>query len=74
MCLLDQHLPDMLGTQLRAQLSKLATCQNATFAAVTGEVGDDDVARLLDEGFDLHVPKPVQLSALDALIRSVSAA
>jgi CheY-like chemotaxis protein len=50
------------------QLKDMAALSDARFAAMTGFGQESDVARSLEQGFDLHLTKPVQLPMLDTLL------
>ncbi|WCM86476.1 response regulator [Acidovorax sp. NCPPB 3576] len=63
--LVDQQLPDMLGTQLVPQLRAAAAGRPCIAIAITG-LGVADRAQLT--GFDHVLAKPLAFDAFDALI------
>ena len=68
--LLDIQLPGINGFQVLAKLRAMGT--RVPVVAVTASVMDHDRRRIMDEGFDAYVPKPVNirelLATLDRLI------
>jgi CheY-like chemotaxis protein len=69
--LLDIGLPGMDGYQVARQLREmLATC-NPTLVALTGFGTEEDRRMSLAAGFDQHLVKPVDLTALEQLLTPV---
>lgn len=66
--LIDIAMPGADGFAVLRQLKKTKALQGASCAAMTGFGQESDVARSLDQGFDLHLTKPVQLPLLDSLL------
>ncbi len=66
--LLDVGLPDADGYDVARWIRAEQTGRHTLLAAMTGWVGDDDRSAADDAGFDLHLPKPVDLQTLRALI------
>jgi PAS domain S-box-containing protein len=66
--LIDIAMPGADGFAVLRQLKLTKALGHACFAAMTGFGQESDVARSLDQGFDLHLTKPVQLPLLDALL------
>jgi CheY-like chemotaxis protein len=66
--LVDLAMPGADGFAVLRQLKRTKALGGACFAAMTGFGQENDVARSLEEGFDLHLTKPVQLPLLDALL------
>ena len=61
-------MPGVDGFAVLRQLKGTKALEHACFAAMTGFGQESDVARSLDQGFDLHLTKPVQLPLLDTLL------
>jgi PAS domain S-box-containing protein len=70
--LLDLGLPGIDGFEVARRLRSTETTATKTvLVAVTGWGGKDDKRRTRDAGFDFHLTKPIQLSAiLDILART----
>jgi signal transduction histidine kinase len=74
-CLLDIGLPGMDGYELAQRLRQQAGERTSRpsrplrLIAVTGYGQDSDRQRAAQAGFDSHMTKPVDLMALDALLR-----
>ena len=68
-CLLDIGLPGMDGYELAQRLRQQAGRRPLRLIAVTGYGQDGDRRRAADAGFDNHLTKPVDLMALDGLLR-----
>jgi len=68
--LVDQQLPDMLGTQLVPQLRAAAAGRACIAIAITG-LGPAERAELT--GFDHVLAKPLAFDVFDALIASCAA-
>ncbi|MGN6319954.1 PAS domain-containing hybrid sensor histidine kinase/response regulator [Trinickia sp.] len=66
--LIDIAMPGADGFTVLRELKLTHALQDACFAAMTGFGQESDVARSLDQGFDLHLTKPVQLPMLDTLL------
>ncbi|WP_206956407.1 PAS domain-containing hybrid sensor histidine kinase/response regulator [Trinickia acidisoli] len=66
--LIDIAMPGADGFAVLRQLKEVKAFCDACFAAMTGFGQESDVARSLDQGFDLHLTKPVQLPLLDTLL------
>lgn len=71
--LIDLAMPGADGFAVLRQLKSTKALGDACFAAMTGFGQESDVARSLDEGFDLHLTKPVQLPLLDTLLERAGA-
>ncbi|MCE7960007.1 MAG: response regulator, partial [Acidobacteria bacterium ACB2] len=67
--LLDLGIPDMDGYEVFRRLRALPGGEDLPLGAVTAFTGDFDKERAQLEGFNEFVPKPVTLSAVDALLR-----
>jgi CheY-like chemotaxis protein len=70
-CLLDIGLPDMDGNALARLLRERPETATATLVAVTGYGSDRDRETALASGFDHHLVKPVDTSALGALLETI---
>ena len=69
--LLDIGLPGMDGYEVARRLrADPATC-GLVLAAVSGYGREQDTARARDAGFDHHFVKPLELAALQSLLRTV---
>jgi len=68
MVLLDLSMPVMDGFQTLAQLRRIPGFEQAFVVAMTGYGGTDDKRRTLDAGFNAHLTKPVELTALNRLL------
>lgn len=66
--LIDIAMPGADGFAVLRELKLTPALRDACFAAMTGFGQESDIARSLDQGFDLHLTKPVQLPMLDALL------
>lgn len=69
-CLLDIGLPGMDGYELAQRLRQQGVGRALALVAITGYGQDSDRRRAADAGFDHHLTKPVDLAALDALLRT----
>ncbi|HEY3536077.1 MAG TPA: ATP-binding protein [Trinickia sp.] len=67
--LVDIAMPGADGFTVMRRLKETPGLQRALFAAMTGFGQASDIARSLDEGFDVHLTKPVQLPLVDALLQ-----
>lgn len=66
--LLDIGLPEMDGYEVARQLRQRADMAQPMLVAVTGYGQEEDRRRSLESGCDLHLTKPVDPSALAALL------
>jgi CheY-like chemotaxis protein len=66
--LLDIGMPDMSGYEVAEGIRHEAWGKDLTLIAVTGWGQDSDKRRALAAGFDQHLTKPIDLSALRALV------
>lgn len=71
MLFLDIGLPDMDGHELARQLRATPATAAAVLVAVTGYGQPEDRERALRAGFDHHLVKPVQLSAIQELLAAL---
>jgi PAS domain S-box-containing protein len=73
-CLLDIGLPEMDGNQLAIQLRTRPGSARSVMIAVTGYGQEKDRALSLASGFDHHMVKPVDTTALASILATVTAA
>jgi DNA-binding response OmpR family regulator len=66
--LVDLAMPDMDGFAVLRALRANATLGRTVTAAMTGFGQNQDRERSIDEGFDAHLVKPVDMALLDALL------
>lgn len=71
---LDIGLPGMSGYEVAECFRATAVLKQATLVALTGWGSDSDRRQSLDAGFDLHMTKPVDFLAVDALLARFDAA
>ncbi len=71
--LLDIGLPDMDGYAVAVAMRKMDGMQDATLIALTGWGSEQDRLRSRQAGFDLHLTKPVDFTALQATLAQVAA-
>ncbi len=67
--LLDIGLPVIDGYELARQLRQIPELATARLFAVTGYSEESYRKRAMECGFDQHITKPIELEALDSLIR-----
>ena len=67
--LIDIGLPGMSGYDLAERVRSDRSLGPVLLVALTGYGGPDDRTRALNSGFDRHVVKPIDESALDELLR-----
>ncbi len=67
--LLDIGLPGLSGYEVAAQLRREPGLAGTTLIAITGWGAEHDRRRARDAGFDHHLTKPVDFSALEPLLR-----
>ena len=70
---LDIGMPGMDGYELARRMRALPPDPHVTLVALTGWGQDDDRKRALGAGFDHHLVKPAQISALESLLGSIGA-
>ena len=68
--LVDIGLPGMNGYEVAQRLR--AACADIVLVALTGYGRDEDRQKAFAVGFQHHLVKPVDLDALDALLRQLS--
>lgn len=67
--LLDLGLPDIDGFEVAERIRRRFDPDVPCLVALTGYADDEHARRCLDAGFFRHMPKPVNLDELSALIR-----
>lgn len=67
---LDIGMPDMNGYEVLAALRAMPGGGQVTVAALTGYGTDEDKSRALAAGFDAHMTKPLDFSALQEFLQS----
>jgi PAS domain S-box-containing protein len=65
---LDIGMPGMNGYEAAARLRALPGWQHRVLVALTGWGAEEDRAKSLRAGFDVHLTKPVDLQAVDSLL------
>ncbi|WP_457280974.1 hybrid sensor histidine kinase/response regulator [Polaromonas sp. P5_D5] len=68
--LLDLGMPGMNGYEVLAALRALHGGEQVTVAALTGFGTDEDKSRALAAGFDEHLTKPLDFTALQAFLQT----
>jgi PAS domain S-box-containing protein len=63
----DIGMPDMNGHQVARAIRASEGLQDVLLVALTGWGAREDVAQSVHAGFDLHLTKPIDLAALDAV-------
>jgi CheY-like chemotaxis protein len=71
--LLDIGLPGMDGYAVARRLREQPGSRDVLLVAVSGYGQEDDLARSRQAGFDYHLVKPVEFSALERLLPSFAA-
>jgi len=69
--LCDIGLPKMNGYEVAAQLRAQPDFEQTRLVALTGYGQEEDLRRAREAGFDVHLVKPVDPDALDALLDSM---
>lgn len=69
--LLDIGLPDLDGYQVAHKLRQLSEGADLLLIAVTGYGQEEDRRRALAVGFDHHLVKPVELTALQSVVANL---
>ena len=69
---LDIGMPGMSGYEVASRLRALPGWQHTLLVALTGWGTEQDRARSVAAGFDVHLTKPVDLLAVEALLTGVS--
>jgi PAS domain S-box-containing protein len=65
---LDIGMPGLSGYQVAAAIRRDRQFDQLTLVALTGWGGDNDRAHSLQAGFDLHLTKPVTVSAIETML------
>jgi PAS domain S-box-containing protein len=68
--LLDLGMPGMNGYEVLSALRSLHGGERVTVAALTGFGTDEDKQRALEAGFDEHLTKPLDFSALQTFLQT----
>jgi PAS domain S-box-containing protein len=71
---LDIGLPDLSGYDVARQLRNMPAGEKALLVALTGWGTQEDRKRTSDAGFDRHLTKPAELTAVEELLRSAAQA
>jgi CheY-like chemotaxis protein len=69
--LLDVELPKLNGFDTVRRIRRAPGGRDIVLVALTDWTQDDDVPRALDAGFDQHLTKPVDRSALESLLAAL---
>jgi PAS domain S-box-containing protein len=70
----DIGMPGLTGYELARQVRSDRRLSHVQLVALTGYGRDEDRARALDAGFDLHLTKPVHESTLHEVLEALSTA
>jgi PAS domain S-box-containing protein len=70
-CLIDIGLPEIDGNEVARRLRKQSENATAVLVAITGYGQDSDRVSALAAGFDHHLVKPVDTSALTSLLSAI---
>ena len=70
--LLDIGMPGMDGYEVALHLRQIPLLRNAVLVAQTGWGQEEDRRRSQEVGFDHHLVKPVEMTALQALLEATS--
>lgn len=68
---LDIGLPDINGYEVARRIRKDPSLEGIVLVALTGWGADDDRQQAKDAGFDQHLTKPVEASAVDDVLRGL---
>jgi PAS domain S-box-containing protein len=71
--LLDIGLPKMNGYEAAKRIREQSSNQHVAIVALTGWGQERDKERALEAGFDYHLTKPAELSALERLLEAIPA-
>jgi len=66
--ILDLGMPGMDGFEVARQLRAMTETKNSVLVAITGWSREEDRQRCYEAGFDGHLPKPVDLSAVQQFL------
>jgi CheY-like chemotaxis protein len=69
---LDIGLPDVSGYEVARQLRALPAFEQTMLVALTGWGTEDDRNRTRAAGFDRHLTKPAEMSAVEELLRAAA--
>jgi len=70
----DLGLPGLDGYEVARRLRQQPTCRHTLVVALSGYGREDDKQRAREAGFDHHLTKPVDPSAIEALLAARAAA
>jgi PAS domain S-box-containing protein len=70
--LLDLGMPKMSGYEVAARIREMSEFKDVPLIALTGWGQEEDRRRTADAGFDHHLVKPLDLSALNSILSSFS--
>ncbi|HSV81978.1 MAG TPA: response regulator, partial [Ramlibacter sp.] len=71
---LDIGLPDVSGYDVARRLRDMPALKDALLVALTGWGTQEDRQRTREAGFDRHLTKPAELSAVEELLRAAAKA
>ena len=71
--LLDIGLPKLNGYEVARRIRQQPWGRDVILVAMTGWGQDEDRRRSLEAGFNFHIVKPVELSALEELLAGMRA-
>src|ERR1044071_3857018 len=68
--LIDVGLPDMSGHEVARRIREAPGAEGIVLVAVTGYGTEEDRRLALEAGFDFHLVKPVEASALERVFQA----
>ncbi|QYF92650.1 response regulator [Massilia sp. PAMC28688] len=71
---LDIGMPGLTGLEVAREMRGVPALADVRLVALTGWGSEEDRARTREAGFDHHLTKPTQLSAVDDILRLAAAA
>jgi CheY-like chemotaxis protein len=69
--LLNLQMPVMTGYETAKRIRANPSCDDVTLIAVSGWCRDEDRKASAEAGFDFHLPKPLDVKELDAILATL---